>query len=42
MNQGARLLFTPIKVGSLTLNNRIVFSAHLTNYAANGRAAGRG
>ncbi len=33
MNQGARLLFTPIKVGSLTLNNRIVFSAHLTNYA---------
>lgn len=33
MNQGARLLFTPIKIGSLTLNNRIVFSAHLTNYA---------
>lgn len=33
MNQSARLLFTPIKVGSLTLNNRIVFSAHLTNYA---------
>ncbi len=33
MKQGARLLFTPIKVGSLTLNNRIVFSAHLTNYA---------
>ncbi len=33
MNQSARLLFTPIKVGSLTLSNRIVFSAHLTNYA---------
>lgn len=33
MNQSARLLFTPIKVGSLTLTNRIVFSAHLTNYA---------
>jgi 2,4-dienoyl-CoA reductase (NADPH2) len=28
-----RLLFTPLKVGNLTLRNRIVFSAHLTNYA---------
>ncbi len=28
-----RHLFAPIRIGSLTLNNRIVFSAHLTNYA---------
>jgi 2,4-dienoyl-CoA reductase (NADPH2) len=28
-----RLLFTPLRVGPLTLENRIVFSAHLTNYA---------
>lgn len=28
-----RFLFSPLKVGSLTLANRIVFSAHLTNYA---------
>lgn len=27
------LLFTPIQLGTLKLNNRIVFSAHLTNYA---------
>jgi 2,4-dienoyl-CoA reductase (NADPH2) len=27
------LLFTPIRLGSLTVENRIVFSAHLTNYA---------
>ncbi|NTU85725.1 MAG: mycofactocin system FadH/OYE family oxidoreductase 2, partial [Chloroflexales bacterium] len=33
MDQAARLLFTPIRLGSLTLKNRIVFSAHLTNYA---------
>ncbi len=26
-------MFTPIKIGSLTLKNRLVFSAHLTNYA---------
>ena len=35
MEHGTRLLFTPIKIGGLTLNNRIVFSAHLTNYAEN-------
>jgi mycofactocin system FadH/OYE family oxidoreductase 2 len=28
-----RYLFRPLRVGSLTLRNRIVFSAHLTNYA---------
>ncbi len=28
-----RHLFAPIRIGSLTLTNRIVFSAHLTNYA---------
>ena len=28
-----RYLFSPIRVGSLVLQNRIVFSAHLTNYA---------
>jgi 2,4-dienoyl-CoA reductase (NADPH2) len=33
VEKGTRLLFTPIKIGSLTLQNRIVFSAHLTNYA---------
>jgi mycofactocin system FadH/OYE family oxidoreductase 2 len=28
-----RHLFTPIRIGPLTVRNRIVFSAHLTNYA---------
>jgi mycofactocin system FadH/OYE family oxidoreductase 2 len=28
-----RHLFTPLRIGSLTVRNRIVFSAHLTNYA---------
>jgi 2,4-dienoyl-CoA reductase (NADPH2) len=28
-----RHLFTPIRIGPLTLRNRVVFSAHLTNYA---------
>jgi 2,4-dienoyl-CoA reductase (NADPH2) len=31
-----RYLFSPLRVGPLTLRNRIVFSAHLTNYAAGG------
>jgi mycofactocin system FadH/OYE family oxidoreductase 2 len=31
-----RCLFSPLRVGPLTLRNRIVFSAHLTNYAENG------
>jgi mycofactocin system FadH/OYE family oxidoreductase 2 len=33
MPETNKLLFTPIKIGSITLRNRIVFSAHLTNYA---------
>ncbi len=31
-----RYLFTPLKLGPITVRNRVVFSAHLTNYAANG------
>ena len=31
-----QLLFTPIAVGPLRLANRVVFSAHLTNYAEDG------
>ena len=30
------LLFTPLALGPLRLANRIVFSAHLTNYAEDG------
>ena len=33
MSSPSRFLFTPLKIGSITVNNRIVFSAHLTNYA---------
>jgi mycofactocin system FadH/OYE family oxidoreductase 2 len=33
MSTQARFLFTPLKIGNLTVQNRIVFSAHLTNYA---------
>jgi mycofactocin system FadH/OYE family oxidoreductase 2 len=33
MSSPQRFLFTPLKVGSITVQNRIVFSAHLTNYA---------
>ena len=29
-------LFTPLRIGPVTVRNRIVFSAHLTNYARNG------
>jgi 2,4-dienoyl-CoA reductase (NADPH2) len=31
-----RYLFSPVRVGPLTVANRIVFSAHLTNYAQDG------
>jgi mycofactocin system FadH/OYE family oxidoreductase 2 len=31
-----RYLFTPLQLGPVTLRNRVVFSAHLTNYAADG------
>jgi 2,4-dienoyl-CoA reductase-like NADH-dependent reductase (Old Yellow Enzyme family) len=29
-------LFAPLRVGSLTVSSRVVFSAHLTNYAQGG------
>jgi mycofactocin system FadH/OYE family oxidoreductase 2 len=33
-----KYLFSPLKLGPITLRNRVVFSAHLTNYAADGHA----
>ncbi len=33
---GYRLLFTPLALGPVVVSNRIVFSAHLTNYAQDG------
>ena len=33
MSSQAKLLFTPLRIGNITVKNRIVFSAHLTNYA---------
>ncbi len=32
-----QLLFTPLRLGPVMVRNRIVFSAHLTNYAEDGR-----
>jgi 2,4-dienoyl-CoA reductase (NADPH2) len=32
-----RLLFRPLRLGPVVVRNRIVFSAHLTNYAVDGR-----
>lgn len=32
-----RLLWSPLRMGPVTLRNRIVFSAHLTNYAVDGK-----
>jgi mycofactocin system FadH/OYE family oxidoreductase 2 len=32
-----RYLWTPMRIGPVTVRNRIVFSAHLTNYAVGGR-----
>jgi 2,4-dienoyl-CoA reductase (NADPH2) len=34
-------LFSPLRLGPLTLRNRVVFSAHLTNYAENGQPSER-
>ncbi len=31
-----RYLFSPLKLGPITVRNRVIFSAHLTNYAADG------
>ena len=31
-----RHLFTPLRLGPVVLRNRIVFAAHLTNYAEGG------
>ncbi len=31
-----RYLWTPLQLGPVATRNRIVFSAHLTNYARNG------
>ncbi|MGO8874074.1 MAG: mycofactocin system FadH/OYE family oxidoreductase 2 [Acidimicrobiales bacterium] len=38
MSTGARYrhLFTPLRIGPVTVRNRIVFSAHLTNFATDG------
>src|ERR1700754_338952 len=35
------MLFSPLQLGPLTLRNRIVFCAHLTNAAVDGRPTGR-
>jgi 2,4-dienoyl-CoA reductase (NADPH2) len=32
-----RLLWSPLQIGPLTVANRVVFSAHLTNYAEDGK-----
>jgi 2,4-dienoyl-CoA reductase (NADPH2) len=32
----SRYLFSPLRIGPVTVRNRIVFSAHLTNYARDG------
>ncbi|MGZ4694655.1 MAG: mycofactocin system FadH/OYE family oxidoreductase 2 [Acidimicrobiales bacterium] len=32
-----RYLFSPLKLGPVTVSNRIVFAAHLTNYAEHGK-----
>jgi 2,4-dienoyl-CoA reductase-like NADH-dependent reductase (Old Yellow Enzyme family) len=32
-----RYLWTPLALGPVTVRNRIVFSAHLTNYARDGK-----
>ncbi|AWK73576.1 mycofactocin system FadH/OYE family oxidoreductase 2 [Rhodococcus oxybenzonivorans] len=36
MNTAYRHLFTPLRLGPLTVRNRVVFSAHLTGYAVDG------
>jgi mycofactocin system FadH/OYE family oxidoreductase 2 len=36
-----RYLFSPLRVGPVVLGNRVVFSAHLTNYAEDGHPTGQ-
>jgi len=36
-----RHLFSPLRIGPVTVANRIVFAAHLTNYAEDGRPSGQ-
>jgi 2,4-dienoyl-CoA reductase (NADPH2) len=36
-----RLLWSPLRIGAVTVRNRLVFSAHLTNYAVDGRPSGQ-
>jgi mycofactocin system FadH/OYE family oxidoreductase 2 len=36
MNGQFKYLFTPLKIGQVTVPNRISFSAHMTNYGING------
>ncbi|HEY0638555.1 MAG TPA: mycofactocin system FadH/OYE family oxidoreductase 2 [Pseudonocardiaceae bacterium] len=38
---GYRYLFSPLRVGRVVLRNRVVFSAHLTNYAEDGLPTAR-
>ena len=33
-----RYLFSPLRLGPITVRNRVIFSAHLTNYAEDGLA----
>jgi len=37
-----RYLWTPLQLGPVTTRNRIVFSAHLTNYARDGKPTEQG
>ncbi|HEX7929130.1 MAG TPA: mycofactocin system FadH/OYE family oxidoreductase 2, partial [bacterium] len=36
-----QLLFAPIQLGPVRLRNRVVFSAHLTNFAEGNRPSGK-
>jgi len=36
-----RFLWSPLRIGPVTVHNRLVFSAHLTNYAENGNPSGQ-
>ena len=36
-----RFLFNPIRLGPVRVRNRVVFSAHLTNFAENNRPSAK-